>query len=109
MFINLCKNNIKFYKFIHRLVALTFIPNPENKPCVNHIDGNKQNNFINNLEWCTRSENEKHAWKYNLKNQDNMKNPACKLNNKEVLIIHGLHLGGMKQREIGMIFKKGKI
>lgn len=47
---------------IHRLIAETFIPNPLNKPCVNHIDGNKQNNGIDNLEWCTYSENTIHSY-----------------------------------------------
>lgn len=52
--------NIKYYS-IHRLVAEHFIPNPDNKPTVNHKDGNKHNNNIDNLEWATWTENEKHS------------------------------------------------
>lgn len=53
--------------YIHQLVAETFIVNPENKPEINHIDGNKKNNDVANLEWVTRSENIQHAFRLGLK------------------------------------------
>ena len=58
---------------IHRLVAKTFIENKNNFPIVNHIDGNKLNNNVNNLEWCTYSHNEKEAYKLKLKKGRNKK------------------------------------
>jgi hypothetical protein len=58
----ICKENR-----VHRLLALSYLPNPENKCDVNHIDGNKGNNHLSNLEWATRSENLKHAFKNKLK------------------------------------------
>ena len=56
----------KKYCLVHRLVANAFIPNPENKRCINHKDGNKKNNNINNLEWVSYSENMKHAYRTGL-------------------------------------------
>jgi hypothetical protein len=63
---NLCINGKSFNINTHRLLAELYIPNPENKEQVNHIDGNKHNNLLENLEWVTRSENGKHSFKNGL-------------------------------------------
>lgn len=64
---------------VHRLVATLFIPNPENKPNVNHKDGNSFNNNVTNLEWCTQKENCIHAHQNGLCNNDNQKRDYYKL------------------------------
>lgn len=59
--VDLCKNSVSSTKRIHRLAAQSFIANPENKSEVNHIDENKTNNLVSNLEWSTRKENHNHG------------------------------------------------
>jgi hypothetical protein len=75
--INLCYNGIVTTRKIHRLVGESFIENPDNKPFINHKDGNKANNVLNNLEWATVLENVGHAinvlgtWHKPLRGSDN--------------------------------------
>lgn len=66
VFLTLTNNQGKGF-FVHRLVALMFVPNPYFYSEINHIDGNKENNYFENLEWCTRSHNVKHAFDMGLK------------------------------------------
>lgn len=82
--ITLTKNKIGKSYSVHRLVAQAFIPNPENKPQVNHIDGDKTNNNVSNLEWCTQSENQIHCYKNNLQTKGTKKVIQYDLNNNYI-------------------------
>lgn len=88
--------------FVHTLVALAFIPNPENKPQVNHIKGKeKDNNWIGNLEWATQSENMKHAYSTGLeKVRRGTKIKTSKLTEKNVVDIKKLLMQGHTQQSI---------
>jgi len=65
--IMLCKGAKYEHHVVHKLVALAFIPNPENKDFINHKNGNKLNNCVDNIEWVTMSENNQHAYNTGLK------------------------------------------
>ena len=75
--IQLWRNNKNVFVSIHRLVAQAFIDNLENKPFINHKDGDKQNNYVENLEWCTQKENIYHAQKMGLSKTNGCKKVLC--------------------------------
>lgn len=74
-------------RLVHRVVASVFLENPSNLPEVNHIDGNKTNNSIENLEWCTRNDNLKHAYSCGLRTARGTHNAHSKLSEDDVYYI----------------------
>ena len=91
---------------VHRLVAIAFIDNPENKPQVNHIDGNKLNNCATNLEWNTNIENMKHAVESGLfKNVKGRERLRSILTENEVLEIRSSNLSS---RKLGNVYNVNK-
>lgn len=89
---------------VHRVIALTFLPNPNNLPQVNHKDGNKKNNAVNNLEWVTASENQKHAFKHLGKTAKGVRNSQHKLNENDVRKVMSLHENGKHYADIAKVF-----
>lgn len=99
------KDNKPLTKRVHRLVAEHFVPNPENKPIVNHKDGNKRNANADNLKWCTYSENTKHSFKLGLQRKVfGNNNYITKIKDENVLEIKKLINIGKSNKEIAKIF-----
>lgn len=109
-YVGLRKNSRKATFAVHQLVAQAFLDNPDNKPTVNHIDGNKLNNSVANLEWSTYSENLEHAYKTGLRravysSEVGSKNYKRKLISEQVIEIKRLlAAGSLTHKEIATKF-----
>lgn len=100
----LYKNGKKKTIKVHRIIAEAFIPNPEHKETVNHINGIKTDNRIENLEWCTNKENFNHAIKNGLVVHYGENNKLAKLTDNKVREIFKLRKSGMTHINISKIF-----
>lgn len=99
------KNNVAKTIRVHRLIAEAFISNPLNLPQVNHLDGNKANNSLDNLEWSDNSGNQKHGYKLGLKSSTGEKNGNCKLNTEKVKKIREMYdTKQYKQADLAKMF-----
>jgi hypothetical protein len=101
--LGLTKDNMQKNFLVHRLVCIAFLPNPQKKETVNHINGIKTDNRLLNLEWATHSENQKHSHQIGLKCFKGEKGPNSKLTKEQVLDIKN-NYKNLTQREIAKIF-----
>ncbi len=100
---HLHKNNIRTTSYVHRIVGKAFIPNPDNLPQINHIDGNKINNHVNNLEWCDNLYNQRHSWAIGLRKPNlGEKSGTCKLTTEDVLAIRESFSRGVRNKDLAI-------
>jgi hypothetical protein len=102
-------NNVVGTRQIHRLVAIAFLENPLNKPQVNHINGVKNDNRLENLEWVTHQENNIHARETGLIKQRGENSHKAKLKEKDVFKIREMAANGMKLYKIAAEFGIHKV
>lgn len=102
--VNLCKNGKQKICQVHRLIANTFIPNPNNYPEVNHIDENKTNNAVSNLEWCDHKYNNNYGSKLHSTRGSN--NPQSKISSETVKEIRALYKDRDKEYGLTPLVRK---
>ena len=100
----LCKNGKMFHFTEHRLVGMAFVENPQNKATINHINGIKTDNKVENLEWNTQLENKQNAVNSGLTNLKGTNHPKCKLSEEQVLEIREI---GFSQTRTSLSKKYG--
>lgn len=103
LIIVLSNDGVDYSKTVHGIVAKLFVPNPENKPCVNHKDGDKYNNIWTNLEWVTYQENTDHAILLGWNNKGSL-HPMAKLNESDVVKVRQMYYGGENIKNISTYF-----
>ena len=103
--ITLCKNGKMKSFLLHKLLATHFIPNPENKSEVNHKNSITTDNSISNLEWVTRSENNKYAFKYGLNSNLGEKNNHSKLTKINII---NIRQSNKSQKELSIIYNTSR-
>ncbi len=95
--------NICYQRYLHRIIAAAFIPNPESKRYINHKDGNKENNALDNIEWVTARENLIHRSRV-LGLEIGINHHSAKLDNEKVCAIRELFLAGLSNTQIAAQF-----
>lgn len=106
--VSLCKNSKQKSFRLHRLVAEAFVPNPNNLPQVNHIDGDKLNNNDWNLEWCDNKHNSIHSFQIGLQSRTGEKNHRTKLKENDIKIIRKARNDGTTLEELAKIYNINK-
>ena len=101
--LKLCVNKNRSSHLVHRLIAITFLDNPDNKLTVNHKDGNKDNNYLSNLEWNSISENIKHAYDTNLHSKELCKSYIGKKHAKSITNYHNVSYDKSRDKFIAKV------
>lgn len=103
--IQLYKSKTEVLNFqLHRLIAIAFIPNPNNLPFINHMDSDRQNNKISNLEWCTKQENVIHGYISGFASNRGSKNGFSKLSEQQVLEIRKKKTEGLTHQQLANMY-----